>query len=63
MITFERRVPEQERERRAARCIDDVIDAEEKAKRKGYVVAAGAAGLAVGGAALGAFISSLGSDE
>lgn len=63
MITFERRVPESERESRAARCIDDVIDAEEKAKRKGYVAAAGAAGLAVGGAALGAFINSLGNDE
>lgn len=29
MITFERKVPENERESRAARCIDDVIAAED----------------------------------
>ncbi|MFT5329997.1 MAG: hypothetical protein ACI9KA_001074 [Parasphingorhabdus sp.] len=29
MITFERKVPESEREARAARCIDDVIAAED----------------------------------
>lgn len=52
MVTFERRVPEAERESRAARCIDDVIAAEEMAKKKGYAAAAGAVGMAVGGAAL-----------
>lgn len=54
MITFERRVPEAERASRAARCIDDVIAAEDEAKKKGHLAAAGAAGLAVGGALLGA---------
>ncbi len=54
MITFERRVPESEREMRAARCIDDVIAAEDDAKKKGHLAAAGVAGLAVGGALLGA---------
>jgi len=34
MITFERKVPEVERESRAARVIDDVIDAEEFAKKQ-----------------------------
>ena len=48
MVTFERRVPESEREARAARCIDDVIAAEEKAKKQGYKAAAGAAALGVG---------------
>lgn len=63
MITFERPVPESERESRAARCIDDVIKAEERAKRTGHVAAAGAAGLAVGGVALAAFIENLSNDE
>lgn len=48
MITFERRVPESEREARAARCIDDVIAAEDKAKTQGYKAAAGAVALGVG---------------
>lgn len=52
MITFERRVAEADREARAARCIDDVIAAEEKARKKGRTAAAGAVGMAVGGAAL-----------
>lgn len=52
MITFERRVPEAERAARAARCIDDVIAAEELAKKKGNVAAAVAVG-AVAAAALG----------
>jgi len=52
MITFERRVPESERSERAARCIDDVIAAEEDAKKKGRSAAIGAVGLAVGGAVL-----------
>lgn len=54
MITFERRVPEAEREARAARCIDDVIAAEEAAKKKGYAAAAGVVGLGIGTALLGA---------
>ncbi|MEZ5687537.1 MAG: DUF4177 domain-containing protein [Caenibius sp.] len=45
MITFERRVPESEREERAARCIDDVIAAEDGAKRVGRKSAAGAIGV------------------
>lgn len=52
MITFERRVAEADREARAARCIDDVITAEEKAKKKGHAAAAGAVGIAVGSAVL-----------
>lgn len=52
MITFERRVPEADREARAARCIDDVIAAEENAKKVGRKAAVGAAGLAIGGAIL-----------
>jgi len=62
MITFERRVPEAERNARAARCIDDVIAAEDGAKHTGRKAAAGAAGLAVGGALLSAFLSNS-SDE
>ena len=57
MITFERRVPESEREERAARCIDDLISAEDMSKRQGYKAAAGFAGLAAGTAALGAWLS------
>lgn len=53
MITFERRVPEAERESRAARCIDDVIAAEEKAKKKGHAAAAGAVGMVAASAVLG----------
>jgi hypothetical protein len=63
MITFERRVPESEREARAARCIDDVIAAEEASKKQGRTAAAGAVGLAVGGALLGAATSAFGGDE
>lgn len=63
MITFERRVPEAERAARAARCIDDVIAAEDAAKRQGYSAAAGAAGLAVGGAVLGSLLTGSGQDE
>lgn len=57
MITFERRVPETEREARAARCIDDIIAAEDGAKRVGNKAVAGAVGLAVGGTILGALLS------
>lgn len=64
MITFERRVPESERVARAARCIDDVIAAENSSSKKGYVAAAGAAGLAVGSIALmGAMAGGLSDDE
>ena len=63
MVTFERAVPESEREARAARCIDDVISAEDAAKRQGYKAAAGAVGLAAGTAAIGALVGGLLSDE
>lgn len=56
MITFERRVPEAERATRAARCIDDVIAAEEEAKKKGHMAAAGAVAVGVGSAVLGAAV-------
>ncbi len=52
MITFERRVPVAERESRAARCIDDVINAEKSAKKLGR----GVAGVAVGAGLLGAIL-------
>lgn len=58
MITFERRVPEDLREGRAARCIDDVLNAEKAAKKKGHIAAAGAAGLVLGSALLGAAFNS-----
>lgn len=57
MITFERRVPESERVARAARCIDDVIRAEDGAKRKGRGAAAGAAGMVAAGAVLSNLLS------
>lgn len=60
MITFERAVSEAERETRAARCIDDIIAAEDGARRVGHRAAAGVAGLALGGAVLGAFLSDTG---
>ncbi len=44
MVTFERRVPEADRAARAARCIDDVIAAEDQSKRVGRKAVAGAAG-------------------
>lgn len=51
MVTFERRVPEHEREARAARCIDDVIAAEEGAKRQGRKAVLGTAGVVLGASA------------
>lgn len=63
MVTFERRLPESEREARAARCIDDVIAAEAQAKRVGRKVVAGAAGAVLGGVALDALVRNLSSDE
>ena len=52
MITFERKVPEDQREERAARVIDDVIDAEESAKKQAKSAAIGSAALVGGLAAL-----------
>jgi len=63
MVTFERRLPESEREARAARCIDDVIAAEAQAKRVGRKAVAGAAGAVLGGVALDAIVRNLSSDE
>lgn len=57
MITFERRVPESERAARAARCIDDVINAEDAAKRKGRGAAVGAAGMVAAGAVFGSLLT------
>jgi hypothetical protein len=57
MITFERRVPEHLRDGRAARVIDDVIAAEDGAKRVGRRAAAGAVALAAGAAVLGSIIA------
>jgi hypothetical protein len=57
MITFERRVPDENREARAARVIDDVISAEDRSKRVGRTAAAGAVGAVIGGALLGAFLT------
>lgn len=58
MITFERRVPEAQQEARAARCIDDVIAAEDQAKRVGHRAAVGAVGLVAGTALLGSILAS-----
>lgn len=63
MITFERRVPVEERESRAARCIDDVIVAEEKAKKQGQKAALGAAGLVAGSAIANGLLTSFLSSE
>lgn len=59
MVTFERRVPELERAARASRCIDDVIRAEDLAKRKGRNAAIGAAGMVAGSAVAGSVLSNL----
>ena len=63
MVTFERRVPESERAARAARCIDDVIHAEDVAKRRGRGAAIGAAGVVVGSAGAGSVLNNLLSEE
>ena len=60
MVTFERRVPEDQRTDRAARVLDDVIRAEDRSKVVGRKAAAGAVGLAVGGAVLGSILSNNG---
>lgn len=54
MVTFERRVPEAEREERATRCIDDIIIAESNAQKVGYKAAAAVGGVAVGAGILAA---------
>jgi hypothetical protein len=59
MITFERRVPESQRAARAARCLDDVIDAEESAKKMGRNAAVGAVALAATSAVAGNLIQNL----
>lgn len=53
MITFERRVPEDARDARAARVIDDIIDSEQKAKAIGKRAAVGVAAGIAGAAILG----------
>jgi hypothetical protein len=54
MVTFERRVPEEQRDARAARCIDDVIAAEDGARRVGRRAGVGtAAAIVVAGLAAG----------
>lgn len=58
MVTFERRVPEPQRQARAARVIDDVIAAEDGAKRTGRKAAVGAVGVGLGAAGLAAFLAS-----
>ena len=63
MVTFERRVPESERAARAARCIDDVIRAEDVAKRRGRGAAVGAAGMVVGSVVAGSVLNNLLSEE
>lgn len=62
MVTFERRVPESERAARAARCIDDVIAAEDAAKRQGRKAAVGAAGMILGATAMDVLASSFGDE-
>lgn len=57
MITFERKVPPEEQQARAARCIDDVIAAEDQSKRSGRKAAAGAVGLVAGSVLLGPILS------
>ena len=53
MITFERRVPEDQREARAARVIDDIIDAEADAKKVGNKAVAGASLVALAAGIIG----------
>lgn len=60
MVTFERRVPEDQRATRAARVLDDIITAEDRSKIVGRKAAAGAIGLAVGGAVIGSILSNEG---
>ncbi len=59
MLTFERKVPESEQKTRAERCIDDVLDAEEAAKKGGRKAAIGAAAIAATSVIGGALIQNL----
>lgn len=52
MITFERKVLEDQREKRSSRVIDDIIDAEDYAKKQGRKAAFGTAALVAGFAAV-----------
>ena len=63
MITFERKVPEGDRAARAARCLDDVIDAEEASKKIGRNAAIGAVALTATSAVAGSLIENLFSDS
>ncbi len=63
MITFERKVPEEDRAARAARCLDDVIDAEEASKKIGRNAAIGAVALTATSAVAGSLIENLFSDS
>ncbi len=63
MITFERKVPEADRAARAARCLDDVIDAEEASKKIGRNAAIGAVALTATSAVAGSLIENLFSDS
>lgn len=57
MITFERKVPFEEQQARASRCLDDVIAAEDYSQRVGKKAAVGALGLAAGSVILGSILS------
>lgn len=63
MITFERKVPEEDRAARAARCLDDVIDAEEASKKIGRNAAIGAVALTATSAVAGSLIDNLFNDS
>ncbi len=63
MVTFERRVPESQREERAERVIDDIILAEAGAKKIGNRAALGAAGVAVGSVGIMAAVAALSGQE
>ena len=63
MVTFERRVPEAEQAARAARCIDDVINAEAQAKKVARKAALGTAGVVAGSVAMDAIIQKLATEE
>ena len=52
MITFERKVLEDQREKRSSRVIDDIIDAEDYAKKQGRKAAFGTVALVAGFAAV-----------
>lgn len=63
MITFERKVPEEDRAARAARCLDDVIDSEEASKKIGRNAAIGAVALTATSAVAGSLIDNLFNDS